>query len=84
MYKRQVYVPYEMDTPTTYGYVELPVEEKLFSTSEEYMEFLEQKAKEYEEENGEIHFLELDSSNPVSYTHLKDLYEQAKTLKMGF
>lgn len=61
---KPVYVPYEMDTPTTYGYVELPVEEKLFSTSEEYMEFLEQKAKEYEEENGEIHFLELDSSNP--------------------
>lgn len=61
---KPVYVPYEMDTPTTYGYAELPVEEKLFATSEEYMTFLRQKAEEYEEENGTIHFLELDSSNP--------------------
>lgn len=57
-----VRVSYESDTPTAYGYSANSEEEKIFNSREEYFEFLDEKAAEYEIENGKIHFLELDSS----------------------
>lgn len=57
-----VRVSYEADTPTTYGYSAYSEEEKIFDSREEYFEFLDEKAAEYENENRKIHFLELDSS----------------------
>lgn len=63
-----VLVPYEVDTPTAFGYSDNPEEEKLFDTKEQYFEFLERHYDSLNEKidfgngNGKIHFLELDSS----------------------
>lgn len=62
---RPLYVPYELDTPSSYGYADAPVEDKVLFTKDEYWELLERKADEYTDTDtdGKIHFLELDSSN---------------------
>ena len=57
-----VLVPYYADTPTAYGYSELEAEQKLFQSAEEYFNHLDEMAKMQEDEDGCIHFLELDSS----------------------